>query len=155
MIFRQYLKVLSAEKTETRRCVQLHESALDRDNRVFKVLTANGRQKWLVGNELPVIPKRAASQVGRVILHSIRCESLQAITEAGAIAEGVASKAEYKELWESINGKYPGLRWDDNPMVWVLSFSPKPTPAQLNFNFPVGDGTPCNADGLTFEIGGW
>ena len=155
MIFQQYLKVLSGEKTETRRCVQLHESALYRDNRVYKVLTANGRQKWLVGNELPVIPKRAARQVGRIILHSIRCIFLQTITEEGAIAEGVASVAEYKELWESINGKYPGLRWDDNPMVWVLSFSPKPTPAQLNFNSPIGDGTPCNADDLMFEIGGW
>jgi hypothetical protein len=57
----------------------------------------------------------------------IRCERLQAISEADAKAEGVsnlprklASHRElYWELWNSING--PGS-WDANPWVWVVEF---------------------------------
>ena len=58
----------------------------------------------------------------RIRILAIRQERLQDITEADAKAEGVADVAAYRELWESINGKTPGARWDANPMVWVLTF---------------------------------
>lgn len=58
----------------------------------------------------------------RIRITAIRQERLQDITEADAKAEGVADVAAYCELWESINGKTPGARWDANPMVWVLTF---------------------------------
>jgi hypothetical protein len=76
-------------------------------------------------------------------IESVRAEKLQEITEADAIAEGVAiegfamlsddphlgdlviargysfPKARYALLWDSING--PGS-WDANPAVWVITF---------------------------------
>ena len=58
----------------------------------------------------------------RIRITAIHQERLQDITEADAQAEGVGSVAEYRELWESINGKTPGARWQDNPMVFVLEF---------------------------------
>jgi hypothetical protein len=58
----------------------------------------------------------------RIRILSIRREPLQAITEVDARAEGVESVEAYRALWESINGKTKGARWDDNPDVWVLSF---------------------------------
>lgn len=58
----------------------------------------------------------------RIRITAIRPDYLQLISEADAIAEGVASVAEYRDLWERINGKTPGARWADNPGVWVLTF---------------------------------
>lgn len=61
-------------------------------------------------------------QPARIRITAIRREPLQSITEADARAEGVESVAAYRDLWESINGRTPGARWEDNPGVWVLSF---------------------------------
>ena len=58
----------------------------------------------------------------RIRITVIRQERLQDITEADAKAEGVADVAAYRELWESINGRTPGARWADSPLVWVLTF---------------------------------
>lgn len=58
----------------------------------------------------------------RIRITAIRRERLQDITEEDARAEGVDSVAEYRELWESINGKTKGARWADNPDVFVLTF---------------------------------
>ena len=57
----------------------------------------------------------------RIRIVAIRREHLQVITEADALAEGVASVDTYRKLWESIN-KNLGVRWSNNPMVWVLTF---------------------------------
>ena len=58
----------------------------------------------------------------RIRIKSIRRERLQDITEEGAKAEGVESVEAYKALWQSINGKTKGARWDDNPHVFVIQF---------------------------------
>jgi hypothetical protein len=55
----------------------------------------------------------------RIRITGIRQEPLQAISEADAIAEGVQSVADYRTLWESING---ARSWDTNPSVWVITF---------------------------------
>ena len=64
---------------------------------------------------------RAGYLQARIKLLAIRQEPLQDITHADALAEGVGSVEEYRELWDSINNR-KGLRWDDNPLVWVLTF---------------------------------
>lgn len=68
-----------------------------------------------------------------VELMSVRVERLQDISAADAIAEGIYPaatsqtidcdtsdpRAEYQELWESINGLGS---WDVNPLLWVLQY---------------------------------
>ena len=62
-------------------------------------------------------------------LTEVRVERLQDISEADALAEGVANSLRlpggrfanenYAHLWDAING--PGS-WDANPWVWVVAF---------------------------------
>lgn len=76
------------------------------------------------------MPSIAARTFLRVL--SIRQEFLHDITDEGARAEGITVgegetmykgklRARFQELWESINKK-PGMRWVDNPLVWVTKF---------------------------------
>lgn len=70
----------------------------------------------------------------RILLEitAVRCERLQDISEADAVAEGVkpfvpvpgdgesmTAKQMYARLWESINGPNS---WAANPWVWVVEF---------------------------------
>lgn len=61
-------------------------------------------------------------QPSRIQIVSLHRELLHDITEPDAIAEGVASVAEYRDLWQAINGKTKGARWEDNPAVYVIRF---------------------------------
>ncbi len=61
-------------------------------------------------------------QPSRIEIMSLHRELLHDITEPDAIAEGVASVSEYRDLWQAINGKTKGARWDDNPAVYVIRF---------------------------------
>ncbi len=57
----------------------------------------------------------------RIRLTKIERLRLQTMTEAVAVAEGVATLAAYIELWTYINPG-PLVNWDANPLVWRLWF---------------------------------
>jgi hypothetical protein len=65
------------------------------------------------------LPKRASRFT--LDLLATRIEPLHDISETDAIAEGVNNVAEYRDLWEEINGK---RTWNFNPSVLVLTFKP-------------------------------
>src|SRR6478752_498640 len=80
--------------------------------------------KWKPSIFMP----RWASRITLEIV-SVRCERLQNITEADAIAEGITDsfpevecdsyRDGYRILWNTING---AGSWDANPWVWLVEF---------------------------------
>jgi hypothetical protein len=66
----------------------------------------------------------------------VRVERLNAISEADAVAEGVdavtmadvprqaawSRRDDFRQLWDSTNGKKPGRSWADSPWVWAITF---------------------------------
>lgn len=139
MIFKQHDLVISGRKTQTRRLWKptWEHGVLDCISIV--AIFNNGRVQYAIGRLLPIIPKRAQpairieGEIARVCVVALRRERLQDITEADAIAEGVNSVAEYRELWTSINGKTKGADWDSNPYVAVISFKMVVPIKQLEF----------------------
>jgi hypothetical protein len=67
---------------------------------------------WTPAKQMPL-------KASRIILEivGVKSERLHDITEADAIAEGVASIAEFKDLWNSIYND-----WDWNPFIWKITF---------------------------------
>ncbi len=51
----------------------------------------------------------------------IRIERVQDITYDDILAEGIRSKNQMRELWDSINAKR-GYGWNINPYVWIIVF---------------------------------
>lgn len=64
-----------------------------------------------------------------VRISEVRQEPLQDISDEDCIAEGIQilpypavneyPRVAFESLWDSINGKKPGRRWADNPMVFA------------------------------------
>lgn len=110
------------------------------------------RTKWQVGKTYAVVPKRGQTGLTdlRIKITNIRREPLQEIGWNDALAEGIhrvswlpdlpdvaayyhthalgeternfhSPQLAYRDLWQSIN-KQPGVRWEDNPDVWVIEF---------------------------------
>lgn len=69
---------------------------------------------WRPGFSMPKVAARM-----RLRVTGFRVEQLHDITDADAKREGVGSAAEFRALWDSINGP---LSWLNNPKVGVLSF---------------------------------
>lgn len=127
MIFRQIPEMLKGIKTQTRRVVKPGEASHRSPWGEIEYVSTNGKRKWGLWFDYAVQPKRGArtyiheGHPLRIVITGIRLEHLHDITEDDAQAEGVPDRAEYERLWRSIN-KTRGTRWDDNPLVYVLTF---------------------------------
>lgn len=133
-IFRQVSQVRDGSKIETRRVAQLGERGAY-FNTILPFFDAvsspNGRMKWCVGMSYAAVPGRGMKRFGNIRIKSIRLEHLQQMSDEDARAEGCADLAEYRRLWDSINGartivnmagKRQRLDWASNPLVWVVRF---------------------------------
>jgi hypothetical protein len=89
--------------------------------------------KWKPSIHMP----RALSRITLVVT-DLRVQPLQQITEEDACAESCRRKTyrdgrgvesavvDFRNLWDSINGKRAGCLWADNPLVWALTFEVAP-----------------------------
>lgn len=76
-------------------------------------------------------------------------EHLHDISDANKLAEGATVDVPFGTVWKRINTK-PGIRWEDNPWVWVIEFTvlhpvQNQSPVQPSEQYPVSStpsGTP-------------
>lgn len=127
-------KVLSGQKTQTRRPCQETDQAVLVDGKIDEVIAVfndiHKRRKWKVGNVYAVQPGRGKKAIGHIKLLSIRQERVNEISEEDAKAEGVSSwtlptgekvyKPEFVSLWDSIYSG--GMAYHTGPAVWALTF---------------------------------
>ncbi len=142
MLFEHTWKyVVSGQKTQNRRLVQEGDYAeVDKtDQSIRKVIrTADAgvpKPLYEVGKTYSVQPGLGKKTVGNIRLTGIRRERLQDLTEAEILKElPITSMVEgisdaqwalrtFMATWNIINSE-PGVRWEDNPEVWVLEFEP-------------------------------
>ncbi len=137
MIFSNGLddKVRDGTKTQTRRLVKEGDTIRGwSEKEIIAIYDQYDRRKWKEGREYAIQSGRGKKGNGRFRITKIRKETLQSITDADAIAEGVSkimtndaewwtneATVSFKRLWKSIQKK-KGTRWEDNPEVWVLEF---------------------------------
>ena len=140
--------VISGQKTQTRRLTQEGDYAVVDDANpsqpILKVIrTADAgvpKPLYEVGKTYSVQPGLAKKTVGNIKITVIRRERLQNLTEAEALKELPITSLEeglsdaqwalrtFMATWNIINSE-PGVRWEDNPEVWVLEFEPALKPA--------------------------
>jgi hypothetical protein len=153
MYFQQVDEIAQELKHCTQRVQKDDDVSVTNDAGAIAAVMNGARRKWVVGNIYSVTPGRGKLtalvcfdytpplvvqphrwfddmvyrhdgmiplQIRITEIESVRLQSMNTVI---AKAEGVTSRQAYKKLWESINGKTKGSRWDDNPMVWRLWFA--------------------------------
>lgn len=118
MIFQQtWPSVLSGEKTQVRRPIMSHDEAIYDANGIIEAVSANGNEKWRVGNTISVQSSHSKPPVGRVEILSIRRERVDQISPADVQAEGFADRDGFFDLWLKMHGETSFKK-----EVWVLTF---------------------------------
>lgn len=85
------------------------------------------RQKWTPSIHMPRYLSRITLEIT-----DINVERVQDITEDEAIKEGVVDPIMgtyglnpitiFRDLWDALYARQPGLLWKKNPWVWVIAF---------------------------------
>jgi hypothetical protein len=121
-------KILRGEKTQTRRIVKPGEQhILSNNHAILAVFDAKGRLKWKLGALYAICPGRTKPGIGFIRITQIKRQHLRNMWDADVKAEGVPEGRTYTnnepfgKLWNTINKK-PGIRWEDNPEVWAITF---------------------------------
>lgn len=152
MIFRQHEKVMSGEKSQTRRLVKESHSTIMINKDYIAVVRTNyfqggyprSRCLWSINNTYAVQPpgepgtnQRGGKSIGRILIKSIRRESLQDISNDDLIKEGFVcyedfggavldelqpNREGFIENWDDMYCDEPNFQWDKNPMVYVIDF---------------------------------
>ena len=144
MIFQHTIdKVLSGEKTQTRRIVVQPTIEYQRDgdwlfdNYGMGPISVNSAKpcpmgkglmglnykpafvKWQVGKTYAAQPGRGQKAVGRIEIVSIRREDVRKISDADVIAEGFEWRSEFLKTWAAMHDKsfYDMVhRYEDRPV---------------------------------------
>lgn len=152
MIFRQWEKVLSKDKTQTRRLAKkAHSKAPVGSVSILHVRTNyqsrgawRSRALWSVGKTYAVQPpgepgthQRGGKSVGRIRIKSIHLEHIQDISDEDLIKEGFycyediggavldelqPDREAFIDNWDDMYRDEPDAGWDDNPTVYVIDF---------------------------------
>ncbi len=109
--------VLNRSKTQTRRIAKPEDTTRTVNDGTVQAVLRNGRTMWQVGKQYSVQPGRMKKSVGRIEVTALWQEHIQDISEADAVAEGVAGRAEYLALWQEIHGSH-----SLDKLVWVIEF---------------------------------
>lgn len=116
MIFQHTIdKVLSGEKTQTRRIVKPGD-ALERvpmgEWRIkHPAVRRNGRIIFAVTQPRAVQSKRGQRSVARLVITDIRREDVRTISDADAIAEGFANRIDFLRTWTAMHDSV--IEWVD------------------------------------------
>lgn len=119
-------KVLSGEKTQTRRLVKLGDKLIELDG--LMVVTRKtwsyvseweppyrdqiDRAFFVCGNDYAVQPGRGKAAVGRIRITGIRREDVRNISETDAIAEGFVDRISFLETWVNMHDRSRGFYKD-------------------------------------------
>jgi hypothetical protein len=124
MIFRKtFEKVLSGEKTQTRRPIKkgdlLRRSSTGPFAYIYNEISQ--RTRMMTQRDYAVQPGQGQASLGRIRILSIRHERLDKITPQDVRAEGFEHLYEFKDVWQELYGG--GINdWSERPMVYVIDF---------------------------------
>lgn len=142
MIFQHTIdKVLSGEKTQTRRLSTHHAGSFYDEHWGAVYNTLTGMPVWVVGKDYAAQPGRGKAAVARIRIVEIRQENVRDISHQDAVAEGFVSRTHFMLLWTKMHDpehykRYPttgqqSLAWEqgilaDRPAkfysAWALTF---------------------------------